>query len=186
MDECEHNMSGKGSEFFREKEFFRLFVDNQNKIYSYILALMPNRTDADDIFQETAAIMWRKFESFKLGTDFTAWGVKVAYFQIQDYRRQRSKSRVRYSSRTLEVISDHLQAQRQERDVRIGYLGDCLTRLSEKDQKLIQLKYSQKITTRKLATMVGRSVDGLYKSIARIHGLLLECIQRMVSVDRIL
>jgi DNA-directed RNA polymerase specialized sigma24 family protein len=37
---------------------------NDKSIYVYILSLVSNTNDADDIMQETAAVLWRKFSEF--------------------------------------------------------------------------------------------------------------------------
>ncbi len=64
----------------RTLEFLRLFVQHQQEIYAYILTLVPHIHDADDLFQEGTAVMWKKFDQFESGTNFAAWGVKVMRF----------------------------------------------------------------------------------------------------------
>ena len=39
------------------KEFVRLLLANQNRIYAFILTLVSNWSDADDVMQETAEVM---------------------------------------------------------------------------------------------------------------------------------
>ncbi len=58
----------------RGERFMRLLLANQQRIYGLILALVPNWNDADDIMQETSAVMWAKFDDYEAGTDFAAWG----------------------------------------------------------------------------------------------------------------
>ena len=43
---------------------------HQNRIFAYILTLVPHGADAEDIMQETASVAWEKFGTFKEGTDF--------------------------------------------------------------------------------------------------------------------
>lgn len=54
-----------------EEEFTRLLVQNQKRIMGLILALVPNGPDADDILQETCAVLWRRFVEFEPGTNFS-------------------------------------------------------------------------------------------------------------------
>jgi RNA polymerase sigma-70 factor (ECF subfamily) len=53
-------------------EFLGLLVPNQRRIQAFILTLVPNVADAEDIYQETLSEMWNKFDSFEVGTDFVA------------------------------------------------------------------------------------------------------------------
>jgi len=72
-------------------EFVTLLTAQQARIYAYILSLVPNFNDADDLLQDTTKLMWEKFDDFVLGTDFLAWGKKIAYYQIMDYYRNKRK-----------------------------------------------------------------------------------------------
>ena len=50
-----------------------IWVQNQRRIYGLILALVPNGPDADDIPQETCAVLWQKFDEFDPGTNWADW-----------------------------------------------------------------------------------------------------------------
>ena len=69
------------------REFVSLITANQRRIYAYILTLVPNFNDADDVMQETTATMWERKKDFQPGTDFVAWGARIAYFKILEYRK---------------------------------------------------------------------------------------------------
>ena len=74
------------TESSQTNEFLRLLMANQKRIYAFILATVPNRQDADDLFQETVLLMWSKFDDFQRGTSFVAWGITVAKYQILSVR----------------------------------------------------------------------------------------------------
>src|SRR5262249_54956902 len=46
----------------KSKVFLPLFLQNQRRLYAYILTLLPNRADADDVLQEASLVMWDKFD----------------------------------------------------------------------------------------------------------------------------
>ena len=58
----------------QEGRFMRLFLQSERRILGFILSLVPYVADAEDLLQETCAIMWSKINEFEPGTDFTAWG----------------------------------------------------------------------------------------------------------------
>src|SRR5262249_38382853 len=45
------------------KLFLRLFLQHERRLYAYILTLLPNRADADDVLQEVSLVMWEEFQA---------------------------------------------------------------------------------------------------------------------------
>src|SRR5436305_6726193 len=86
--------------------FLRLFLQNERRLYAYILTLLPNRADADDVLQEVSLVLWDKFDAEHPPDHFTAWGCRIAYFKILDFYKKRSRSRVVFSQAMLERVSD--------------------------------------------------------------------------------
>lgn len=163
--------------------FFQLYTRNQSHIYSYILMLVSRINEADDILQEVASSMWEHFDDYKLGTDFAAWGARIARNKVIDYIRKNKSNRVQYSEETVRLISDYQAKHKDRKDHRISALEGCVSKLSTNDKRLIQLKYNQKITTKALSERIGRSVNGLYKALSRIHYILYRCIQKTLVVE---
>ena len=161
--------------------FIRLFTKHQSQIYGYIVSLIANLDDSDDIFQDVASSMWHNFDKFKPGTDFTAWGIRIARNKVIDHVRKQKSKKVFYSEETINLISDYRDKMATQREERIKYLENCLAKLSEKDQDLVKLRYNQHKTTKSLAEKYNRSVDGLYKTLSRIHFVLYRCIKSQME-----
>src|SRR5262245_22061331 len=86
--------------------FLRLFLQNERRLYAYILTLLPHRADADDVLQEASLVMWDKFDDEHPPADFVAWGCRIAYFKVLDFRKKRQRSRVLFSQATLERLAE--------------------------------------------------------------------------------
>ena len=71
-----------------QKQLMLLMTQHQRRIFSYIYTLVPSRSDAEDILQETSLVICEKFSDFKIGTDFAAWACQIAYWEV---RRARQK-----------------------------------------------------------------------------------------------
>ena len=87
---------------------------------------------------------------------------------------------------TIEAISDYLTENKDDNDKELHILKKCISKLTDKDRELIQQKYTQSITTKQLAIQFGRSVSGLYSTLARIHRMLVDCVQRHLAQKDIL
>src|SRR5262245_35050946 len=83
------------------KLFLRVFLQNERRLYAYILTLLPSRADADDVFQEASLIMWDKFQCEQPPDDFTAWGCRIAYFKVLDFRKKTQRSRLCFNQELL-------------------------------------------------------------------------------------
>src|SRR5262245_11019859 len=90
----------------RSKLFLRLFLKNQRRIYAYVLTLLPNRADADDVLQEASLVMWDKFHPETPPDDFAAWGCRIAYFKVLDFFKKGHRARVRFSQSMLERVAE--------------------------------------------------------------------------------
>ena len=59
-----------------------LFRHEQRRLYQFIVTLLGNTVDADDVFQETSLAIWSAFDQFKPHTDFYCWARQIAYHRI--------------------------------------------------------------------------------------------------------
>src|SRR5262249_33440319 len=90
----------------KSKGFLRLFLQNERRLYAYILTLLPPRADADDVLQEASLVMWDKFDAAQPPADFAAWGCRIAYFKVLDFCKKRQRSRVLLSQAMMERIAE--------------------------------------------------------------------------------
>ena len=167
------------------KLFLRLFLQNERRLYAYVLALLPNRADADDVLQEASLVMWDKFDPENPPADFAAWGCRIAYFKVLDFCKKRQRHRARFSQAMLERIAETAaeQAGTLRLDERREALAYCLEKLSPRDRDLLARRFAEGATTQSTAAQVGRSVDAVYKALARIRQALLECVSRALAKE---
>lgn len=161
-------------------EFFKLLMKNQKAIYAYILSMVHNFSDADDIMQETMALMWERFEQFKPGTNFGAWGVKVARYKTLTYLKKNKRTEEVFDESLIAQIEESCRRKIPETDTRLMALQDCLVKLNSRDRKLIEILYDEDIKINELARRLDRPIQGLYKVIARIHTALQRCVHRTI------
>ena len=180
-EDTDNFLGGPEGQSEKTKLFFRLFVAHSNAIYRYILMLLPNVDDAEDIFQETAAVMLENFSKFTPGSNFIAWGVSIAHNKIVDFRRRRRKTRILFEDDLFERFAQSANKTSDAKEDYLQALRSCLAKLKSADRMLVALKYEKGITTKKVAEMTGRSLQGIYKTMARIHYLLQYCIRRKLD-----
>lgn len=173
------------TESSQTNEFLRLLMANQKRIYAFILGMVPNHQDANDLFQETVLVMWAKFDSFTRGSSFSAWGTTIAKFQILSVRKRYSRRTFQFNDAARELLQAESAQFVEQIDSRMHALRDCVAKLSERDYELIRMRYEDEVAIRAIADRMGRSVQSVYKKIARIHDALLRCIRRAISSEEL-
>lgn len=166
--------------------FLSLLMANQRRINSYILSVVPNFNDADDIMQETISVMWKKFDGFEVGTDFAGWGLKVAHYCILDFRKKKGKDRLVFSESIFQQINEIAKESQDDTDDRIKHLRQCIEKLQSTDQRLLKARYELNYNANSLAVQLDRSVQYVYKHLARIHHALNLCLKRAFREEEIL
>lgn len=166
------------SEQPKDAAFFQLFMASQRNLYAYILASVHNYNDANDLLQETAIVMWRKFDEFDRETNFVAWGVAIARNLIKSYFNSRQYSHLQFDAELMEVIEERTLSQMKQDDRRMEALKVCYEKLSESNRQLIRLRYTEGKTIKSIAVQLGKPIQGMYKTISRLQDSLLRCIER--------
>src|SRR5262249_31334209 len=151
------------------KLFLRLFLQNERRLYAYILTLLPNRADADDLLQEASLVMWDRFDERHPPDNFTAWGCRIAYFKILDFYKTSRRGPVRFSQEMLERVAETAveQADALQLDERREALAGCIGKLHPKDRDLLTRRLAVGASTSSVAAQVGRSTDAVYKALAK-------------------
>jgi RNA polymerase sigma-70 factor, ECF subfamily len=161
----------------RGEQFVRLFVQHQKRIQGLILALVPKGSDADDILQETSAVLWQKFSEFELGTNFAAWALRIARFQVMAYYTSKKRERARLSDESLDAVVEKMAARPLRAEPRSELLDGCLAGLERSDRDLLEQRYRGGATVEELARQSGKTVFSVYKALNRAHDRLLMCMR---------
>src|SRR5262245_38360898 len=167
----------------KSKLFLRLFLQNERRLYAYILTILPNRADADDVLQDASMVMWDKFDEHSPPDDFAAWGCRISYFKVLDFYKKSQRCRVKFSQAMLERVAETAieQAGVLQLDARRDALAGCIEKLSARDRDLLARRFTPGATTQSTSEQVGRSVEAVYKALTRFRHALFECVQRALA-----
>jgi RNA polymerase sigma-70 factor (ECF subfamily) len=164
----------------RQADFVRLLTQHSSRIFGFVLGLCVNRTDAEDVFQNTSVVLWEKFDSFEPGSNFLAWACRIAYFEVLYDRRKSARVKTLSDAAWQALAADALTAADQKDDHR-ETLAACLDKLAAADRELLEQKYFSQRSVAEIADRCSRSVHSVYRALSRIHDALLECMRRAMS-----
>lgn len=167
----------------REELFADLYSANQHRVYGYIVALLRNTTDAQDVLQQTASVLWRKFDLFDPETEFFRWAAVVARFEALNFIKYRRRSRLYFSDDLMETLAEEKEEILEEEVSRRDALADCIKKLPHRDRQLIERRYNHGLGSRELAEVSGRSASSICNSLRRIRAALMACIEASVAQE---
>lgn len=161
--------------------FVRLLGQNQRRIFMYVMSLVPNFNDAEEIVQETNLVLWREFSRFEPGTHFAAWACRVAFHQVLAWRKRRQRSRLEFSSEFIDAVSDEACGSLDHLEERARLLAGCIDRLPAQHRDLLRLRYDEGCDIKTVARRAVRTVEAVYRALSRIRHALHECVTKSLA-----
>jgi RNA polymerase sigma-70 factor (ECF subfamily) len=162
----------------RNEIFVRDLTGAQALLYGYILTLLPRRDAAADVLQETNLVLWRKSSEFEPGTNFTAWACSIARYQVLAYLSNKGRDRHRFDDELLATLARRIDARLENLTERQDALRTCLEKLPSRDRELVIARYTKGSSVKAIAERIQKTENAISRSLYRIRGLLLDCVQR--------
>jgi len=164
----------------RCSQFTELLREHQNQLFGYIFSLVRNMEDTNDVFQQASLVMWQKFDGFESGSNFVAWGCRVARLEAMNFLRKRDKQAIALSPEVQERLVDMQAAIASEESDEQEALTHCVSALTADQQKLLWDCYDGEHTVQEVAGTLGRSSHSVYSSLRHIRKTVFKCMQRFL------
>ena len=180
----EKNQASRVGQSADEGEFLRLLQAHQNQIFSFIFCQVHQAADAEDIFQQTAIVLWEKFSQFEPGSNFLAWAKAIASNKALAFLRDRRRSKARVTETLIEQLAERPLWSTEMTEQKLAALSLCRQKLNSNDQHLLRECYGA--VTSKIqaaAAKLGRTAESVYVSLSRIRRTLADCIERTLAQE---
>ena len=161
-----------------QKEFLRIFLANEREILHYVMAIVPHLSEAQEIVQQTALVLWEKFDDYDRTRPFAPWACRFARNVARQWIDRQQKWKRLLDNGLAEELTERREQLQPEFDHRLSHLNTCLRKLPERQRALVEGYYLRQLDAESLATQARRSIDAVYKSLQRIRQQLRDCIER--------
>jgi RNA polymerase sigma-70 factor, ECF subfamily len=161
----------------RTQQFVRLLSIHEQELSGYVVSLVPNWADADEIIQETKLRLWTQFDEYDPTKNFGGWARAIAYFMVLAYRERSQRTAARFSQEFIDTISREAESLAVEAFPLRQALSNCIAKLSQSARELLWACYAGKETIKDVAIRLGRSVRGTQRTVAQIRIDLQRCIE---------
>lgn len=165
----------------KHRLFAERLVKNQQRVFRYVVSLVPNRADAEELFQQTCLTLWECWERYDAALDFFPWACGIAHNHVMNFRRKRQNAQVQIQADVLELLAQASLERQQREDYRLAPLEDCLAELSDRNRTVIKGYYGGR-TVQEIARQLSSSPNAVYKLLDRVRGLLHDCVTTRLVV----
>lgn len=166
------------------EQFMRLFLSAERELLRYVMALVPNVSDARDVVQETAVALWQAIEKYDPSKPFTPWACRFALNEARMHLRTESRRRRQlFNKDVAQLLADRRVEIAEQLDIRREHLRDCLRRLHDDQRRLVRGYYFDDETIDSLAARFNRGTEAIYKSLQRIRHALQQCIDHKLQAE---
>ncbi len=167
-----------------QERFTRLWTQAQPAIAGFLAALVPDRHQADDLVQEVAVVLLRKFGEYDPARPFPAWAMGVAKTAALSRRRDLARAACRFQDATIEQLAASWEELLPELDERVRALRDCVGRVSGRARQMLDLRYVEELSNDAIAERLGLAGGAVRVALHRLRGALQSCIEhRLAKVD---
>ncbi|MEM7474303.1 MAG: sigma-70 family RNA polymerase sigma factor [Planctomycetota bacterium] len=159
-----------------QEEFLRLLLKSEREILRYVMAIVPRVADAQEIVQDTAVALWKHVDQYDPSRPFVPWACRFAANHAKEFLRKRGRWYGFLEEEVAALLLERREQLAPQLDQRMEPLRDCVRELPEHNRRLIEKYYFDQKTVEEISSEVNRSVDALYKSLQRVRGILMQCV----------
>jgi RNA polymerase sigma-70 factor, ECF subfamily len=166
-----------------QKQFLDLYTANQRRLYGYIVTLVPNRNDAEEIFSQTTLVLWEKWAQFDPTRSFISWACGVARNKVLQHQAKPERHWEGLSEDVVATVSEERDRLQHVLDQRSEGLMRCMDDLKAWQRHLVETCYSGAVSIAAVAHQMGITPNAVSSRLRRIRRILHECVDRTVQSE---
>jgi RNA polymerase sigma-70 factor (ECF subfamily) len=156
-------------------EFLKLFLKVQPAVRSYLLSLLRNSVDADDVFQEVSLVLWERFADYDPQFPFLNWAFGIARNHVARWRRATPRTKAWLPPEVEEKLAVTYAEIEDELAPRRNALRNCVQKLGAHAQEILTLRYEKVWSLQQIARERGMTLNAVNKALGKIRKFLSDC-----------
>ncbi len=161
--------------------FLECYLRDRDRFFGYIYALLPHQADAEDVFQRSSLLLWKKFSDYDCERPFLPWACSIAHYEVRNFLRSVQRDRLQFDEELVTQLARTREETSPQYDTRLDSLRACMQSLKTDEQELIAMAYSGAATIKEFAETSGSVPQTLYNRISLVRRKLLNCVKRKLA-----
>ena len=151
---------------------------------AYIATVTRDFHLAEDIFQDVCVKAVSRGEDYESPAHLLNWARVAGRHRAIDVLRTRDGKVVGLSEEMLAALEPVWpEGEAAQGSASIDALRKCLDRLTPNSQEIVRLRYFEGRPGQHVADALGRKLETVYQSLARIHKSLAECVRQRLATE---
>ncbi|MEO1618286.1 MAG: sigma-70 family RNA polymerase sigma factor [Planctomycetota bacterium] len=164
----------------KQEDFLRVLLKNEREILRYVLVIVPNLSDAQEVVQETAVALWKQIDRYDPALPFAPWACRFAANKAKEHLRKQGRWRGFLDEEVATMLLERRREIQPQLDRRLDPLRDCVSKLPLKSQDVLSRYYFEDRSVQEIAVGLGRTQDAIYKLLQRVRSTLMDCVNQTV------
>ncbi len=164
--------------------FEKLLLPMQTQLRGYFFAATRDWAATDDLFQEVAMVLWRKYGEFDQTRSFRAWALGIARLQVLKRRQVLARSKLVFSEAAIAALAVTAGDETEESDWRLSHLAACMEKLPSNDRDLVTMRFEKDQPLVEIAVRLEKSVEAVGMRMMRIRRWLRDCMEKTMAMDK--
>ena len=160
-----------------------LWLDAEQAVRAYVGAAVRGVHDAQDVTQQVALTVARRFDEYDDSRPFIAWALWLAKSRIADHCRKQGREKLVFSETLMDQLADALVERQPRVAGRKAALGRCVEKLPEKSRRMLNLRYAEDTSVEEMAAALRSTPGSVRVMLLRIRNLLAQCIEGELMKD---
>ncbi len=164
-------------------QFAEVWMKSRHAVSSFVRSIIRDQHDAEDIVQSVAIAAAKNFDKYDTARPFANWVIGIARRQVAQHLRVKYRDRHVFGDQVIAEIANAHEDLASELNDRITALNFCLKKLTERGQKIIEMRYMQNMSPQRIAETVGTSYGAIVNLLYRLRSKLGECIRSQMACE---
>ena len=161
-------------------------LEYRDVLFSYIMAMVRDWNDAEEIFQEVSVTILEKEKQNYEVHSFKAWSREVARRKVLDFWRTRKRRKTEpLSEEIIDSIDDSYRTMDEKHKSFVAGLIErinaCIKKLPEKLRRLIHFRYRDNLSFQHIGKKMNKSATATQVALYRARMALHKCVQKIAG-----
>ena len=152
-------------------------------VSAYLSACVPDFHAAEDLLQNVAVTLLRKFDEYDPARPFIAWAIGIAKFEVLRHRRRQARSVLDFRPELADELAHEFVEMMPELGARAQALRRCIEQLRGRSGEIVRLRYAESQKPQEIAETLGLNSLVVRVALTRARSALRKCIDRRLRLE---
>lgn len=164
------------------ERFISLMTRHQPDLRAFLSSVVWDRHRVEDLLQEAALVLWRKFDTYDPSRSFGAWARGIALNLVRQSLERSRTPEMRLSAPALEAVARAYDRGPAFGSDRQEALRTCLERLPDHSRRLLRMRYEEALPLERMARKLEKRLEAVHMTLSRIRTKLLQCVRQRLAL----